>query len=116
MRVLKKKYRKKKKLPKLIKIPTKLKPIKIKPKIGRWCEYYDGHLPYPMECSYNKKMSVSAVFKGVEKTILRNFPNCENCNRAVDYTSWKSGLWDKVKEAIAKGEDLTDMDSPIRRT
>ncbi len=91
---------------------TPLKPIKIKKKLGRWCEYYEGRLPYPIECSNNKSMPTSYMFKGEEKTKVRDNSNCPNCKRAPSFIAWKRGVWDKIKNAITNGEDLTDMDSP----
>jgi len=101
MRVLKKKYRKNYK-------PT-IKPIKIQPKLGRWCEYYEGRLPYPIECSTNKGMPKSQIFKGNKIITIRDTSNCVNCKRSVEWESWKKGSWDRVKKAIAQSEDLTDV-------
>jgi len=110
MKILKKKFRKKK-LPKIIR---KILP-KIKKKQGRWCEYYEGRLPFPIECSHNKTQPIARVFKDGKSTIVRNTPNCVNCKRAPEFLEWKKGEWDKVKEAIANHEDLRDMDPPMRR-
>jgi len=100
--------------PKLKHIPLKkLKPIKIKPKLGRWCEYYSGRLPYPSECSFNKSMPVSRLFNSGKITIMHDRSNCVKCKRAPQFIPWKHGDWDKIKEAIEKGEDLTDMDPPM---
>ncbi|MCP4374014.1 MAG: hypothetical protein GY797_38805 [Deltaproteobacteria bacterium] len=115
MKVLKKKFKKlliKKKAPSLLKIPQKPIKLKIKPKLGRWCEYYEGRLPYPMECSSNKSMPLSQIFKGKEVTTIRHTPNCVDCERAPQFHAWKKGDWAKIIEAIKRGEDLTDMDPP----
>jgi hypothetical protein len=91
-----------------------LKPIKIKKKLGRWCEYYEGRLPFPIECSNNKAMPKSYLFKGSEKILVRDTSNCLKCNRNPSFISWKRGDWYRVIESIKKGDDLTDMDPPMR--
>lgn len=112
MKVLKKKFKKiqPKVSPPLI--LSKLK--KIKPKLGKWCEYYEGRLPYPIECSTNKETPVTCYFEDGDKYILRDRSNCATCQRSVEWIPWKKREWDKIKEAIANGEDLTDMDPPFQ--
>ena len=108
MRTLKKKYMKNK--------TVKLRPIvriKKKPKIGRWCKYYAGRLPYPIECSGNKNMPISRIFKDKKITVLRNRSDCVHCKRSPEFLEWKRGDWDKIKEAISNGENLIDMDHPV---
>jgi len=95
--------------------PINVKPIKIKPKLGRWCEYYEGRLPYPAECSSNQNMPLSQIFKGKEVITMRHTPNCPKCKRAPQFHAWKRGDWAKIIEAIKKGEDLSDMDPPRER-
>lgn len=89
--------------------------IPIKPKLGKWCNYYEGRLPFPMECSTNKSMPVSKVYKGKDVIVIRNTPDCPTCKRAPEFYSWKRGDWDKIKKAISKGEDLRDMPVPIEQ-
>ena len=103
MRDLKKKYRKK--LKKIIKLPK----IPVKKKLGRWCKYYEGRLPYPIECSTNKNMPLSAIYNKGKESIIRDNSDCPDCTRNVEWPSWKRGSWDKVIAAIAQGEDLTDI-------
>ena len=86
--------------------------VKIK-RIGRWCPYYDGRLPSPSECSSNKGMPISRLFKDGKVSILHDRSDCVDCKRAPEFRDWKRGKWDLVKKAISKGEDLTDMPSPI---
>ena len=93
-------------------IILKLPKIKIKPKLGRWCEYYDGRIPYPAECSYNKSSPVGVYFKKGEMIVTHKRENCPDCKRSVDWRSWKDGAWEKIKYAISQGEDLTDMNPP----
>ena len=128
MKILKKRFRKKKKTPPggdKLKHPMQegivIKPkslfskklVKIKPKQGRWCEYYEGRLPYPMECSHNKSMPLSQIFKGNEVHTISDRSNCVNCKRAPQWHSWKRGDWTKIIKAIVEDkEDLTDMDPP----
>jgi hypothetical protein len=95
-------------LPKINKRP-KLKPIK---KVGKWCDYYIGRLPFPIECSYNKLSPLEVIFIQGKKKIVKDFPNCSNCNRSVGYEDWKKGKWDKVKSEIKKGADLRNQPSP----
>lgn len=111
MKVLKKKFKKKK----ILQTPRILKKIIKEPKIGRWCSYYEGRLPFPIECSHNKTQPVTKIFKDGKSTIIKNTPNCVNCTRNPEFLEWKKGEWDKVKEAIINGEDLRDMDPPMRR-
>jgi len=92
MRKLKTKFKKKKR---------KLEKIIVKKKLGRWCEYYSGRLPYPIECQWNAQ--IPAVI---------DRPNCRKCKRSVHFQAWKYGIWEKIKYAIAQGEDLTNMNPP----
>ncbi|MDP8268208.1 MAG: hypothetical protein P9L97_05715 [Candidatus Tenebribacter davisii] len=108
MKVLKKRFRKIQK-EEVKRIPKKI--IKAK-KMGRWCEYYDGRLPFPMECSGNKELPVAKLYKDGVITILHNRPNCVACKRAPEFQSWKRGDWRKITEAIENGEDLRDHPSP----
>jgi hypothetical protein len=112
------KIKRKKSNPSLKKIPISTKPIeKTKLKriviVGRWCEYIEGRLPYPIECSYNKNDPVQYIFKGNKKKKIKNTPNCKTCNRYVKYDDWKLGKWKKVEEEIKKGADLIDQPSPV---
>jgi hypothetical protein len=109
MKKLKAQFRKK--TPKIIK-KKKLSKIVKKKKLGRWCEYYLGRLPYPIECSNNKSMPVSTIFKDGKPTIIRNYPNCKYCDRNPSFISWKRGDWKHIIQAIADGEDLRNMPSP----
>lgn len=112
MKVLKKKYRK------IIKIPKIKKPLPkiiIKPKLGCWCDYYEGRLPYPIECQTNKSSPKTYLFDAGKKTLLHNRTKCADCIRSVEFIPWKDGHWDKVKEAIINGEDLRDMPSPFSK-
>ena len=108
MKVLKKIF--KKKSPPILILPK----LKIKPKQGKWCDCYEGRLPYPIECQSNKQNPVSSLFESGEITLLHDRTVCVECNRFVEWQSWKRGEWDKVKEAIANCEDLRDMDPPIQ--
>jgi len=94
MRKLKAKFKRKK----FKKIPINLPKIK---KLGKWCEYYEGVLPYPINCQWNKQ--IPACF---------DKPNCKTCKRDVHFQAWKAGMWDHIKFAIQQGEDLTDMNAP----
>jgi hypothetical protein len=95
-------------LPKITK-KLKLKPIK---KIGRWCDYYIGRLPFPIECSYNKSSPINYIFINGKKKRVKNFPACSKCKRDIKWTDWKEGKWDKVKSEIKKGADLRNQPSP----
>lgn len=113
MKILKKKFKKRVSGGGKLKHPVFIMPkLKIKPKQGRWCEYYEGRIPYPIECSSNKDMPISQIFKGREIITIRSTPNCTECQRTVEWQSWKRGDWDKIMNAIKAGEDLTDMDPP----
>lgn len=92
----------------------KLTKIKIKPKLGRWCEYYKGRIPYPMECQVNRETPTSSYFKNGKEIVTKRTPVCVNCKRSVEWRAWKRGDWDKIIAAISKGEDLKDMDAPIK--
>lgn len=111
MKVLKKKYKK-------IKIKNThkpiVKPIKITKKLGRWCNCYEGRLPYPIECQTNKASAKNYLFKDGKKTILHDRSICIKCKRQVEFIPWKNGEWDKIKEAILNGEDLRDMFPPFK--
>lgn len=106
------KIRKKKPSLKKIQIFTKPKLLKIK-KIGKWCEYFEGRLPYPIECTYNKETPKTYIYEGKTKTLSKNTPNCPTCKRSVEWDDWKNGKWNKVREEIKKGHDLSDQPSPI---
>lgn len=119
-RRLKPKYRKKEStstppkqltMEKIRKITKIVKPKKSKP-VGRWCQYYSGRLPYPIECSNNKSMPVSTLFTEGKPKIIRNFPACVYCERSPSFHSWKRGDWDKIIQAIENGEDLQNMPAP----
>jgi len=73
----------------------------LKKPLGKWCKYYSGRLPFPIECQWNP-----------EPPLCLEHPECKTCDRKVEWKSWKSGDWDKIIEAIKNGEDLTDMDPP----
>ena len=96
MKKLKSKYRKQK-----IKPITPIILLKIEKKKGRWCEYYSGRLPYPLECQWNSDIP-----------LCHKRPNCKHCKRKVQWAAWKTGEWSKIKTAIENGEDLTDMPAP----
>jgi len=104
---------KKKKNPSLIKIKPRPKLLKIK-RAGRWCEYIEGRLPYPIECSYNKDKPVAYVYKGNKRKKTKSTPLCPSCQRSIKYDDWRLGKWDKVKEEIKKGNDLSNQPSPIQ--
>lgn len=89
MRKLKKKFQK-----------TKTILVKRK-RIGRWCEYYLGRIPFPIECQWNQLPPLDY-----------DRPNCATCNRRVTWQKWKDGVWDKIKYSISQGDNLTDMESP----
>lgn len=109
MKILKKKFQKIKHPNKpILKLPT----IKIKRKQGRWCEYYEGRLPYPAECSYNKTSPIGAYFKKGKMFTTHKREKCPDCKRSVDWRSWKDGDWDRIQYAISQGDDLTDMNPP----
>lgn len=92
MRKLKKKYQKDE--------PTFVF-TKIEKRKGRWCEYYEDRLPYPIECQSNHIVPLC-----VQR------PNCLKCTRSVNWQAWKEGKWDRIKYAISQGEDLTGMEPP----
>jgi hypothetical protein len=91
------------KLPKIIPKEEK-KPLRKIPTVGRWCEYFPGRLPYPIECHYGRTFPYVA-----------ERPNCRTCERSVEYTAWKSGVWRRVIEEIKKGIDLRDQPSPFQK-
>jgi len=102
MKKLKIQFKSKKKLiPKII-IPTTLRKIIIKPKLGKWCQYYEGRIPYPIECQWNKVPPL-CIAK----------PNCRYCKRDIKWDDWKSGKWEIISQNVQKGENLTDMESPF---
>jgi len=113
VKVLKKKFKKKKRILTKIILP-KIIPIK-KEKIGQWCDVVKGRLPYPIECQGNKTNPISYLFKEGVKSVLRDNTPCATCTRPVEYQSWRNGLWDNIEMAIKRGEDLRDFPSPIRR-
>ena len=79
-----------------------LQKTKIKKKQGRWCEYYEGRVPYPIECGTNRK-----------HPRVCTHPNCLTCERSVSYRPWKNNIWDDVIERVSKGrQDLSDWPSP----
>ncbi len=88
---------------------------RIKPKQGKWCDCYEGRLPYPIECQSNKAAPVSYIFESGDKTLVHDRSMCIDCKRFVEFLPWKRGDWNKIKEAIANKEDLRDMDPPRRR-
>lgn len=108
MKVLKKIFKRKPKS--ILALPL----IKIKRKKGKWCDCYEGRLPYPIECQSNKASPISYVFESGESTLVYDRSICVDCKRQVEFIPWKSGEWDKVKKAIANCEDLRDMDPPMR--
>lgn len=111
----KKKIKLKPKKPKLQKIKIEKKPkLKKITILGKWCDYYQGRLPFPIECSLNKEAPLQYIFKGKEKIKTKETPNCITCERFPKYNDWKSGKWDKVKEEIKKGADLRNQPSPIK--
>lgn len=115
MRKIKIKVKKKSSLKK---IPISTKPIEKKKLkkivlVGRWCEYIEGRLPYPIECAYNKASPIQYIYKGNKRKRTKNTPNCKTCNRSIKYDDWKLGKWKKVEEEIKKGADLINQPSPI---
>lgn len=80
---------------------------------GRWCDYYRGRLPYPIECQTNKKFPVSKIYKGDKIIPIYDRSKCITCERYVDFISWKLGKWDRIMDAIDNKEDLRNMPSPI---
>jgi len=101
------------KIKKKIKIPEETKVEEVKkisffkmPKIvkkqGRWCEYYSGRVPYPIECSTN-----------IKHPRVVDHPNCVTCKRKVSYRAWRNNIWDNIFERVSKDrQDLTDWPSP----
>jgi hypothetical protein len=104
MKKLKAKFRKKTELPK----------IKKKKRIGRWCQYYEGRLPFPIECSTNKSIPITKIFKGGKSFVLKARPLCKTCKRNPSFISWKEGRWDSIINAIKNGKDLSNMPAPDR--
>jgi len=116
MKILKKKFRKIVKEKPVLKPILKpiLKRIVIKPKLGRWCNFYEGRLPYPIECQSNKSSPISYVFESGVSKLVYDRSDCVNCKRQVEFIPWKKGKWDKIKEAISEGEDLRDMNPTFK--
>jgi len=81
-------------------IKRKRKKIKV-PK-GRWCETYEGRMPGPTECAWNKL-----------PPFANERPQCRTCKRYLTYDSWKGGDWREIKRRVLNGEDLSEMESPI---
>lgn len=102
MKKLKLQFKKKRKKEILTKLPLLFKKIIIKPKLGKWCQYYEGRIPYPIECQWNKVPPL-CIAK----------PNCRKCNRDVKWDDWKEGKWEVINQNVKKGENLTDMSSPF---
>jgi len=75
--------------------------VKILP-VGRWCEYYENRLPFPVECQFNSDIPLC-----IEK------PNCKKCNRKVLFSDWKEGKWRNIATMIEKGENLSGMENPF---
>jgi hypothetical protein len=95
-----------------IKLKTTSTPETTTKKLGCWCSYYPGRLPYPIECSNNKAIPVSTIFKDGKPRVTRNYPACVYCDRNPSFASWKRGDWAKIIQAIADGEDLRDHPAP----
>lgn len=95
-----------------IKPKPKLRPIK---KIGMWCDYYQGRLPFPIECTYNRQSPLEVIFVNGEKKVVKNTPKCPTCTRFITWEDWKLGKWNKVQAEIQKGADLRDQPSPIKK-
>ncbi len=117
MRKLKKKFRKKvpggdklKYEPEVVLWLPKLK--KIKPKQGKWCDYYEGRLPFPIECTNNKRFPEDSYFVDGKKVVTKTMPLCIKCERYPQYHSWKRGDWDEIIELIKQVKDLREMDPP----
>ncbi len=115
MKVLKKKFRKKEPAEKDKLNRPICKKIIMKKKLGRWCNCYEGRLPYPIECQNNKLHPITYIFKDGKKTLLCDRSICLSCERQVEFIPWKGGRWEKIKTAIANSEDLRDMDFIYKR-
>jgi len=101
----------------LKRLKKKFKHLGPKPKIKiKLKRYYEGRLPFPLECSTNKAAPIQHLFKDGKKIIAKETPDCPECKRNPNWYSWKRGDWFKIIEAISKGEDLTDMDAPINNS
>lgn len=115
----KKKKPKLKTIPKIIPkkkiIPTKNLKLKAIKKIGYWCDYYPGRLPFPIECSYNKSSPIEYIFIQGEKKCVKNFPDCPDCKRSIGFEDWKNGKWNKVINEIKKGVDLRNQPIPFTK-
>lgn len=99
----------KKKISPLSTLPT-LK--RIKPKQGKWCSYYEGRLPFPIECASNRDMLEVSYFKDKKKYVLKDFSECKNCKRYPVYSYWKRGDWDHIIKLIKENKDLREMNPP----
>lgn len=109
------KIKRKKKPLKLPKIKNKPKLLKIK-KVGYWCSYYEGRIPFPIECSYNKQMPYECIFIHGKKKVIKDFPECKTCDRFVSWEDWKLKKWDKIQEEVKKGKDLRNEPIPFKRS
>lgn len=84
--------------PKLItRIKKKVGLIKRKRPLGKWCKYYVGRIPYPIECMTNSRPP-ACIYR----------PECPECDRKIDFKSWKKGYWNNIIYAISKGTDFSD--------
>lgn len=75
---------------KLKKPKIKKKILLKKPKIvepSNYCSRIKGRLPYPIECNWVGEMHEC----------------CRTCNRKVEYTPWKDGMYSKIQEEIKNG-------------
>ncbi len=118
MKVLKKKFKRKKRAPGGDKLKPKssttliLPKVKIKPRQGKWCDYYEGRLPFPIECTNNKRFPEDSYFVDGKKVVTKTMPLCIKCERYPQYHSWKRGDWDEIIELIKQVKDLREMDPP----
>jgi hypothetical protein len=95
-----------------IKPKPKLRPIK---KIGYWCDYFPGRLPFPIECTYNRQSPLECIFINKVKKIVKNTPKCPSCQRYVTWEDWKKGKWNKTIQEIKKGADLRNQPVPFKK-
>lgn len=57
-------------------------------------------------------MPISSVFRKGKETRMSDRSGCVKCKRDVHFIYWKKGTWDKIKNEIAKGADLSDQPAP----
>ncbi len=87
-----------KKAPKVISKPKIVKTIPV----GRWCEYYENRIPFPVECQFNSDIPG-----------CQDKPNCKKCERKVIFSDWKAGKWRSIANRVQNGENLSLMENPF---